>query len=366
MAKSFGGVEQYGKRGKWCIRFELDGKRYRIASIPIANKWHPMSRALANEALKEIRDDIRRGVEPIAAVAPYMQRSSLLATRRRYEDYLEVQRRRADQGQLSRKRYEELAGHLSRGKLAAIADRPLHAVDYAALEELQLALLEEGRAAKTVHHVLADVRTFLRFCADRGWVDRVPRIPTTQLEEYEPTIPSREEQQARLEGIPEAARGYFLARGLLGIRHQEALRAEVSDYVRRDSGDELSIRGKGKRFRRLPVPAELSAWLRLHTPPLAEAGTPLFLNPKTGAAWSTSSLIRTWRAMERELGLPHIKPNEALRHCFGTRTAERLIRDGMSRSEAQGAVMRVMGHTSLKTSDRYVKLAAGTLRGVIE
>jgi len=38
----------------------------------------------------------------------------------------------------------------------------------------------------------------------------------------------------------------------------------------------------------------------------------------------------------------------------------------MSRSESQGAVMRVMGHTSLKTSGRYVKLAAETLRSVIE
>lgn len=76
--------------------------------------------------------------------------------------------------------------------------------------------------------------------------------------------------------------------------------------------------------------------------------------------------IRVWRAMEKRLGLPHVKPNEALRHCFGTRTAERLIRDGMSRDSAQEAVMRVMGHTSRVTSDRYVKLASETLRGVIE
>ena len=31
--------------------------------------------------------------------------------------------------------------------------------------------------------------------------------------------------------------------------------------------------------------------------------------------------------------------------------------DGMSREEAQAAVMRIMGHTSRATSDRYVKLA---------
>ena len=313
MAKSFGGVEQYGKRGKWCIRFELDGKRYRIASIPIANKWHPMSRALANEALKEIRDDIRRGVEPIAAVAPYMQRSSLLATRRRYEDYLEVQRRRADQGQLSRKRYEELAGHLSRGKLAAIAERPLHAVDYAALEELQLALLEQGRAPKTVHHVLADVRTFLRFCADRGWMERVPRIPTTQLEEYEPTIPSREEQQARLAGILKTLAGIssLAACSAFATRRRYEQRSATTSAA---TPAMSSIRGKGRQFRSCRCPPSFPRGTYTCSP-LAEAGTPLF-NLKTGSAWSTSSLIRTWRAMERELGLPHIKPNEALRHSL--------------------------------------------------
>ncbi len=77
-------------------------------------------------------------------------------------------------------------------------------------------------------------------------------------------------------------------------------------------------------------------------------------------------MIREWRAMERNLKLPHVKPNEALRHTFGTRTVERLMGEGMSREQAQAAVMRIMGHTSKATSDRYVKLAAETMRGAIE
>ena len=79
-----------------------------------------------------------------------------------------------------------------------------------------------------------------------------------------------------------------------------------------------------------------------------------------------SSLIREWRRMERKLGLAHVKPNEALRHCFGTRTAERLMLQGMTRDQAQAAVMQIMGHTSKATSDRYVKLAASAMRGTIE
>lgn len=134
-------------------------------------------------------------------------------------------------------------------------------------------------------------------------------------------------------GIRSSATGK--RRGLLGIRNGEALRVEVAHYRRGPDGlDEISIKGKGKRFRVLPVPTELAAWVRAYTPPLAEAGTPLFVNPKTGGPWSQSSLVRVWRAMEKRLGLPHVKPNEALRHCFGTRTAERLIREGMTRERA--------------------------------
>ncbi len=92
----------------------------------------------------------------------------------------------------------------------------------------------------------------------------------------------------------------------------------------------------------------------------------MFLNPITGGSWSMSSLVREWRKMEKALELPHVKPNEALRHCFGTRAAERLIAQGMSREDAQAAIMRIMGHTSKATSDRYVKLAAETMRSTIE
>ena len=93
---------------------------------------------------------------------------------------------------------------------------------------------------------------------------------------------------------------------------------------------------------------------------------PLFENPKTGGRWSQSAIIREWRAMERAAKLPHVKPNEARRHTFGTRSVERLMGEGMSREEAQAAVMRIMGHTAKATSDRYVTLAAEIMRGTID
>jgi len=369
MAKRFGYVEPYGPRGGFCVRFVIEGQVHRIVSLttPTGNRrFRLSSREIAEEILEEIRSEIRRSGDPLAAISPYMGKSKLLALERRWDEFCAVQRARMEAGQLSRRRLEELEGHLSRGKLDPIREMPLLAVDYAALESLQLFLFAKGLAPKTIHHVLADVRTFFRWCARRRLIQAVPEIPLTQLDEYEPTIPSLAEQRARLAAIPAPARGYFLARGLLGIRHQEALRACVAHYRRGPDGDEISIRAKGRRFRVLPVPAELAAWVREYRPAIAEAGAPLFTNPKTGGEWSMSSLVRVWRKMEKDLGLSHVKPNEALRHCFGTRAAEKLIAQGMSRDEAQAAVMRVMGHTSRVTSDRYLKLAAATMRRVVE
>lgn len=374
MAKRFGYVEAYGRKGGFCVNFQHEGRRHRISSIPIGNRWIPIStRDLADEILEEIRAEIRRTGDIITSVAPYMARSKLLAMENRYREFCEVKRKSVEAGQLSAKRLSELEGHLSRGKLDLIREQPLQAVNYASLEALQADLFSRGYKPKTVHHVLADVRTFLRWCARREWIKGVPEIPVTLLDEYEPTIPSVEEQRQRIAEIPADARGYFLARGFLGIRHQEALRAEISHYRRGpwddEHGrwrDELSIKAKGRRFRVLPVPADLAVWVREYRPALAEAGASLFLNPHTRQPWSQSSLIRVWRSMEARLGLPHVKPNEALRHCFGTRTAERLIAEGRSRDEAQAAVMAVMGHVSKATSDRYVKLAAELLRGVIQ
>ena len=368
MASQFGGIVPYGSRGGFAIRFKLDGVEHRISSVPVRDRWFAISsRELALEVLEEIRREIRATGDVVAAVAPYMSRSKLLGVERRWKEWVDVLRERKDAGQLSRKRFEELEGHLTRGHLETLRERPLQALDYAALETLQADLFRRGLAPKSVHYVLADVRTFLRWCARRKWIHTVPEIPTTLVGEHRPTIPTRDEQRARIAGIRENSRGYFLARGLLGIRNQEAIRANLEDYRRGPDGrDELAIQGKGRTFRVLPVPAELAAWVRAHRPALAAARTPLFPHPETGTRVSQSWVGRTWRAMERKLRLPHVKPNEALRHTFGTRSVERLMGEGMSREEAQAAVMRIMGHTSRATSDRYVKLAAETMRGAVE
>ncbi|TMA33478.1 MAG: hypothetical protein E6J87_10040 [Deltaproteobacteria bacterium] len=56
------------------------------------------------------------------------------------------------------------------------------------------------------------------------------------------------------------------------------------------------------------------------------------------------------------------RPNEALRHCFGTRAAARLLREGRREGDVIRLVMQIMGHTTTESSKRYVKLATDSLR----
>ena len=168
-----------------------------------------------------------------------------------------------------------------------------------------------------------------------------------------------------LAAIPEQQRGFFLARGYMGLRDEEAARALTEDYRVGDSPefDELMVRGKGGRIRFLPVETEVADWVRAHRPVggLAEAGVPLFSNPRTGCAWTVKARRVVMESAMKAVGF-RTRPNEALRHCFGTRTAARLLQEGKGQGDAIRLVMAIMGHSTTESSKRYVKLATETLR----
>lgn len=161
-------------------------------------------------------------------------------------------------------------------------------VNYPALEALKADLFAKGLAPKSVHHVLADFRTFLRWLAKRKDVGTLPEFPTVKVPEHAPSIPSAAKQDTMMETIPWSKRGYFLVRGYMGLRDQEAARSMCQDYRLGPTpdDDELLIRGKGGRVRLLPVGADVAAWVREFRPvgPVVEAGQPLFHNPVTGGS----------------------------------------------------------------------------------
>jgi integrase len=177
-----------------------------------------------------------------------------------------------------------------------------------------------------------------------------------------------------LDTIPWHSRGVFMARGLVGLRPSEARNADLPDYWFDPDGerDVLTVRkSKSNRYRLIPVPPALSAWVREHRPvgnlhDTDAPAVPLFDNPNghESGRWSPSAERRILLDAMEKCRVKH-RPNELLRHAFGTDAANRLLADGNSPADVSRLIMAIMGHTEVKTSARYVRLATEGLERIV-
>lgn len=375
MAKTFGVIREDRRSGRATdvfIDIRLDGKRYKIRSIPAPSggKLRIRDRETAEEVLQDIRADIRTGKPALQAITPYLTRGAPELTFgfhwRRFVEAKERQGRQGRDGQarqLSSGRLGELQGHERRGHLAALLAVPIHELGYGVLEDWRDSLLDGGLSPKSVRHLVADVGTCLRWLVKRGDLARMPQLPTVHVPDYAPKIPTPEMQDKILAAIPWELRGAFLARGYMGLRPSEARRANVEDY-NFETGV-LTVHGKGGRVRYLPADPEVARWVQENVNPrdrLRDANrgpVPIFANPRaTGddKRWTKASDRRVFLKACEAVGV-EFKPNEALRHAFGTQAVNRGV--SLDRTGAY------MGHTETKTTQRYAKLDTTGLSDVL-
>ena len=366
-------------------------RRIKIRHAPLADgrTWVRIaSRDLADGVLKAIRNQVASGVPPLAACAAFMKdQAPELLFRRCYERFVEAKERQGGhERQISAKRLDELHGHLRRGHLATIEGVPAHQVGVRDLEALRNALFEKGLAPRTVRHVLADVRTCLRWLEDGQEIPRVPRIPAVRVPEHVPCIPGPGDVLHLLDAIPREIRGQWLARSQLGLRPSEAQRANVADWrfepetFRTRDGTEvavhlLTVRGKGGLVRVLPVPTtwEVAAWIGEHRDPrdaLRGDEAPLFVNPEADLAknpnrlWTKASSRRVWLAACRRCDLmlseytPRYPENEAMRHAFATHCA--------NSGGDMAAISKYLGHRDQRTTALYMRSGPGALLEVVK
>ena len=364
MARDFGNVRVEARPGRAPdvhIECWVGGKRYHLRRARLTTgAWVRISGpVLAREILDSIRADIRGGTPPLQAIAAYLPHEAPdLLFRAAWEAFLEAKRTQRRRGgrQLSAKRLAELEGYDRRGYLNGLFDRLTHQIDPEILEAWADGLFARGLAPGSIHHIVANMGTCLRWLHRRRKVRAIPELPTVTVPEHQPRIPSEQAQAALLAAIPEELRGQYLARGHMGLRPSEAWRLAGADWDR--GARTITVRGKGDRVRTLPLAPTVEAWLLAHGPERGStlARVPLFTNPRGEASgwWSASASRRVWLAACRAVGVV-FKENESLRHAFGTHLAADEDIDMERLSQA-------MGHTSPKTTRRYAKL--GT-RGVL-
>ncbi len=309
-------------------------------------------REWAEEIRKAILRDIERGVAERAAVSPYLPREgSLEKWAERWLEHLGDQVAAGDRSPTYIRRLRDFVAHDWR----PLYGQGIHAIGLLELDDFVRQLRRQGKSATTIVHVLASLRTCMRWIAKRSaGTYAAPEFPELHRSRYEPRILEPAEQDAVLAAIPEAKRGAFLALADLMIRPGEVRAANVEDYDFRET--ELSVRHamkglthkaprgdtKSRDRRLLVVTTRLAAWLEQQVGPEARLkGTgPLFSNPdgrEAGGRFSYYTLADRWREACEAAGIPPVGLYAGTKHS----TATWLRRAGLSLDELGLA----MGHS---------------------
>ncbi len=223
-----------------------------------------------------------------------------------------------------------------------------------------------GLAARSNARALAAVKALYRWAARCGHWDNpvVPALRGPRLPRGLPRPLAVDEAREALDSVADQADTPWIAArdtAILALLYGCGLRIGEALSLDRDVvpiGDDLLVRGKGGKQRRVPVlpvvRAALDAYLRL-APAGGGAGTPLFRGAR-GGRLRAEIVQRRVRALRAALGLPDHATPHALRHSFATH----LLGSGADLR----AIQELLGHASLATTQRYTEVDAARMLAV--
>jgi integrase/recombinase XerC len=142
-----------------------------------------------------------------------------------------------------------------------------------------------------------------------------------------------------------------------GLRISEALSLKRVDAP---LGEMMRIKGKGAKFRDVPVIPEARCAIDDYValcPYGTDTDDPLFFSSR-GKPLSPALAQRMVRNLRIALGLPDSATPHALRHAFATHL---LAAGGDLRS-----IQELLGHTSLAATQRYTKVDAQSLLNIYD
>jgi len=225
-----------------------------------------------------------------------------------------------------------------------------------------------GIESRTLVRMLAAARSFARFLEREGKgkvaalaAVRAPRIGKSlpkpisvgsAKQVSDPALRAGEEREPWVLARDAAALALLYGSGL---RISEALSLSRSEIPAPGKGDSLTVTGKGKKTRMVPVLPQVFAlihdYIKLCPFDLA-AGAPIFRGEK-GGPLSPRIVQLAMERMRGALGLPDTATPHALRHSFATHL---LARGGDLRS-----IQELLGHASLATTQIYTAVDSAQL-----
>ncbi len=230
----------------------------------------------------------------------------------------------------------------------------------------------QNMKSATISRRRSTIRVYAKYRAlqDVAWLQVLNWVPSTRAEDTVPKALSREEVVQFLDFTPDPKDPASLRNKALfellyatGLRSSEALNLEWSQIDERLGG--VRVTGKGSKVRFVPFTEEcgmsLTTYREAAWPSLVSRFDKRFRDLVfPGARGKPLSRMGLWKIMRRrglECGIPNLHPH-VFRHSFATH----LLKGG-----ADVRFVQVMlGHSSLDTTEKYLKIADEELKMIFE
>ena len=206
------------------------------------------------------------------------------------------------------------------------------------------------------------MRGFLEHCLRQGLITINPAalVQTPKIPRHLPDVPTEEQTVALLDGaaagqlerpMPERDRALMEMLYGCGVRISELVGMNLGDIDLREGW--VRVRGKRKKQRQVPVPAQslaaLRIWMEVRPVQSGERGEQaVFLNHRGRRLTErgASGILKMYAIAL--LGDSSLHPH-SLRHAYATH----LLRAGADLR----AIQELLGHASLSTTQRYTQLS---------
>lgn len=342
------------KNGRWRFRKRVrlpDGRRIRVFGVP--SSWGlPNTKVGAEEAERRAIEQLfRTGSADPAPPAPTVASSPTLADFQTV--FLEHSEAKNEYSSVKAKR-QILRDHI----VPAFGSLPLHHITYAAIEDFKHHLIKPEAAGgkelthKTVNNVLTVLRRLLVLAKKRGQLEVVPEIEWLPTEPADFDFLDFVDAEALIAAAELEWRAMIAVGIKCGLRQGELLGLRWSDvdlkngklWVRR-----AIVRGrvklpKNRKPREIPLGDDVRAELAKHRHLRGEL---VFCDDEGNKLTPGECKWPLYRACA-QAGIRRVGWH-VLRHTFGSLLASQ----GVSMRQIQ----QLMGHSSIKTTERYAHLS---------
>jgi integrase/recombinase XerC len=275
-------------------------------------------------------------------------------------DYLAVLK---DQRKLSEHTLRGYTHELS--ELRALAkERPLETLVAADIRGAVVRAHAAGLSSRSIAHRLSAWRAFYRWLAERIDMPANP-VATVRAPKRAKTLPkalsvddAKQLMDAPLSDSPEALRDHAILELFYssGLRLAELVGIDISQnkaslgWLNLDSA-EVTVLGKGKRMRTVPVGskaiAALRAWIEVRDQFVKADAAPLFLSSR-GNRMAPGVVRERVKRMALMAGIPSNVHPHVLRHSFATHV--------LQSSGDLRAVQELLGHANITATQIYTSL----------